>query len=255
MLAYDRVGTGPPLLLLHGTNSSRDVWKPLLPALSASREVIAVDMPGHGESPASSFAPPDWAREVAALMDRLGLERVSVVGHSAGGWTALELAKLGRASGVLALAPAGLWRRHSPLVTDTLLVLNWRVGQLLGERALRPLRFRSVRAVSLRQVSGRPAHVPADVALQLARSALRSKHFPEHFRATRRLRFLGGREIPADVAVHLAWGAKDWIARRRRSRHTEELPAQTRVETWEGCGHMIMWDAPERVIAGALELN
>ena len=49
------------------------------------------------------------------------------MGHSSGGWTALELAKLGCASAVLALAPAGLWRRHSPLPTDAILILNWRL--------------------------------------------------------------------------------------------------------------------------------
>src|ERR1700679_2659437 len=106
MLTYDRDGSGPPLLLLHGTNSSRSIWKPLLPQLSAEREVFSVDLPAHGESQPSSFAPPNWAREVASLLDDLGLEQVAVVGHSSGGWTALELAKLGRASGALALTPA-----------------------------------------------------------------------------------------------------------------------------------------------------
>ena len=85
-------------MLLHGTNSSRSIWKPLLPHLSDQREVFSVDLPAHGQSPPSSFTPPDWAKEVAVLLDHLGLERVAVVGHSAGGWTALELAKLGRAA-------------------------------------------------------------------------------------------------------------------------------------------------------------
>src|ERR1700677_2587896 len=132
MLVFDQEGSGAPLMLLHGTNSSRSIWKPLLPYLSDKREVFSVDLPAHGQSPPSSFTPPDWAKEVAMLLDQLGLERVAVVGHSSGGWTALELAKLGRTSGVLALTPAGLWRQYSPLITDAILVVNWRLGQILG---------------------------------------------------------------------------------------------------------------------------
>ena len=124
MLAFDLQGCGPPLMLLHGTNSSRSIWKPLLAHLSNQREVITVDLPAHGESPPTSFAPPDWANDVAALLDHLGLERLAVVGHSSGGWTALELAKLGRVSGALALTPAGLWQKHSPPITDAILAVN-----------------------------------------------------------------------------------------------------------------------------------
>lgn len=137
-------------MLLHGTNSSRSIWSPLLPALSDEREVLAMDLPAHGQPPPTSFTPPEWAKEVAALLDELGSERVPIVGHSSGGWTALELAKLKRASAVLALAPAGLWRKHSPLITDTILNLNWRTGQLLGEHAIKPLRTRTGRRVALR---------------------------------------------------------------------------------------------------------
>ena len=196
MLAFDREGSGAPLMLLHGTNSSRSIWKPLLPHLSVKREVFTVDMPAHGQSPPSSSTPPDWAREVAALLDHLGLEGVAVVGHSSGGWTALELAKLGRAGGVLALTPAGLWQKHSPPITDAILLVNWRLGQILGERiATKPLHTRMGRRISLRQISADPADVPAEDAATMVKTVLGSKQFPEHFRQTRRLRFVDGQQI------------------------------------------------------------
>src|ERR1700722_1897167 len=74
MLAFDRTGSGPPLLLLHGTNSSRSIWAGLLPRLARERTVLRVDLPAHGESPPTSFTPPEWAAEVAALLDALELE-------------------------------------------------------------------------------------------------------------------------------------------------------------------------------------
>jgi pimeloyl-ACP methyl ester carboxylesterase len=256
MLVFDRQGSGPALLLLHGTNSSRSIWKPLLPQLCSEREVFSVDLPAHGQSPPSSFTPPEWAEEVAVLLDDLGLERVAVVGHSSGGWTALELAKLGRTSGVLALTPAGLWRKHSPPITDAILVVNWRIGQILGERiATKPLHSRIGRRMSLRQISARPADVPAEDAVAMVKTVLASKHFPEHFKQTRRLRFLDGQQIPANIPVHVVWGNKDRIARARTSHHTDQLPEHATIETWADCGHMLMWDARQRVVEAALGVS
>ena len=116
-LAYDRSGQGEPLVLLHGQGFSRRSFDPVVPALAARRDVIAVDLPGHGGSPrqpkGAGNAPRDLAVAVAELLDELELPTVHVAGNSSGGWVALELAKLGRARTVTALAPAGLWRRQS----------------------------------------------------------------------------------------------------------------------------------------------
>lgn len=214
--------------------------------------MLAVDLPGHGASPSTSYTPPEWGEEVAGFLDEQGLERVAVVGHSSGGWTALELAKLGRAESVLALAPAGLWRRNSPLRTDITLNVNWRLGRLLGPPALRALRSPLLRSVSLRGISAKPRDVPADVAIANAQAAMATDSFPRHFSETRRLRFLDGQDIA--VPVKVIWGDKDHIALARKSRSVEELPSHAEVETWSDCGHMLMWDAPDRVVASAREL-
>jgi pimeloyl-ACP methyl ester carboxylesterase len=246
MLAYDRTGNGPPLLLLHGTTSSRRIWKPLIPPLARAATVFAVDLPGHGESPPTSFTPPAWASEVADFLDHQGIERTAVVGHSAGGWTALELAKLGRADGVLALAPAGLWRKRSPVMTDLALNANWRLGRLVGPSVASVLRFPLVRSIALRTISARPRHIPADVAVENARGAIAMDSFPRHFAETRRLRFEGGSDISCPVKV--IWGGCDRIALPRKSRNLDQLPAHATAETWGGCGHMLMWDAPDRLL-------
>jgi pimeloyl-ACP methyl ester carboxylesterase len=255
MLAFDRQGTGPPLLLLHGTNSSRSIWNPLLPQLAAERETITVDLPAHGESEPTSFTPPEWAKELAGLLDDLDLDRVAVIGHSSGGWTALELAKLGRAHGVLALAPAGLWSTHSPPITDAILYINWHLGQLLGTNlATQPVRTKTGRRLLMRQISARPAEIPTDTAIAMTRTVLASKHFPEHFKQTRRQRFLNGQQIPGETPIHIIWGDKDQIARKRTSQHTDQLPDHATIETWTNCGHMLMWDAPQHLINAALAL-
>lgn len=189
------------------------------------------------------------------LLDQLRLGRVPVIGHSSGGWTALELAKLDRASAVLALTPAGLWRRHSPLFTDMGLILTWGLGQAFGEAGLWPLRTRVGRRIALAQVSAHPAEVPGEVAVQTGRAARGSKSFPEHFRQTRVRRFLDGCDVSPRTPVLVVWGEEDRLAPARTSRVANELPAHARVETWPDCGHMVMWDVPGRLVTAALELS
>lgn len=191
MLAFDREGTGPPLVLLHGTNSFRGIWVPILPQLTVYRAVIAIDLPGHGGSAPSSLTPAGFAHDLLETFDALGLKAPAVVGHSVGGWVALELAKLGRAGAVLALAPAGLWRKHSPWLTDLALQANWHLGRLVPGVAERSLRSHLGRRVALSSVSARPGDVPYDVAVATARAAATSDHFPAHFKQTRVLRFEG----------------------------------------------------------------
>ena len=67
-IAYDQAGDGEPLLLLHGTGGSRRHWRPVIKGLAAHYDVIAADLPGHGESTrrrptattAPSATPPRW---------------------------------------------------------------------------------------------------------------------------------------------------------------------------------------------------
>lgn len=96
-LAYDDRGSGwPVLVFLHGWACDRTVWNGQIDALAAKHRVIAVDLAGHGESPhgRAPWSIESCAADVTALVRRLDLQRVVLIGHSMGGDVAVEAARL-----------------------------------------------------------------------------------------------------------------------------------------------------------------
>ncbi|MFP2923954.1 alpha/beta fold hydrolase [Pyxidicoccus sp. 3LG] len=93
-LHCDTAGDGTPVLLLHGLGSSGRDWELVTPRLAARHRVIVPDARGHGrsETPAGPYGVPLFARDIAALCDKLGLTRVHVVGLSMGGMMGFQLA-------------------------------------------------------------------------------------------------------------------------------------------------------------------
>jgi len=93
-LYYERHGAGAPLVLLHGGLGTIDaIFGRLLPALAAQREVIAVELQGHGHTADNGreMTYQAMADDIAALIARLGLERADVAGYSVGGGVTLQL--------------------------------------------------------------------------------------------------------------------------------------------------------------------
>jgi pimeloyl-ACP methyl ester carboxylesterase len=93
-LYYETYGAGRPLILLHGGLGSGEMFGPTLPALAEQRQVILVDLQGHGRT-ADIDRPIDvrlMADDIAALIDHLGLDRPDVVGYSLGGGVAFHVA-------------------------------------------------------------------------------------------------------------------------------------------------------------------
>jgi pimeloyl-ACP methyl ester carboxylesterase len=104
-----RVGSGPPLVLLHGFVDTWRTWELVLPALARHHDVLAPTLAGHAGGPAlpPELGPDLLADAVGQAMDDAGFALAHIVGNSLGGYVALQLAARGRAKTVVAFAPAG----------------------------------------------------------------------------------------------------------------------------------------------------
>jgi pimeloyl-ACP methyl ester carboxylesterase len=91
---YEIRGQGEPLLLLHGGLGSVDMFGPVLPVLAEHREVVGVDLHGHGRTTLGDrkIDLVDMGDDMAAILERLGYEQVDVMGYSLGGGVAFRLA-------------------------------------------------------------------------------------------------------------------------------------------------------------------
>jgi pimeloyl-ACP methyl ester carboxylesterase len=252
-VSVERTGDGEPLLLVHGTGGTRRQWDPVRDRLAAQRSLILVDLPGHGESPTApdgSHDPAGFAGILAEVLDELGHADVHVAGNSVGGWTALELAKLGRARSVVALSPAGLWPDRNTLAAKMKLRGQYRLGRRFARLTPPLMRSPVGRTLLLRGAMARPRQVPADAAAALAADYAATRDFEAHLEATSAARFRDGTAI--DCPVTIAWGDKERLIP-KRARRLDELPPQTRVVTLPGCGHIPMWDDPERIAGTIIE--
>lgn len=256
-LSYERRGKGEPLLLIHGAGSYRRVWEPIMDALARERDVIAVDLPGHGESPPMKEGDPptpqNFARLLIAFLEDLGVGYAHVAGNSSGGWTALKMARLGRARSVTALSPAGLWRKGTPRQVVWVFRFGPTLARLL-DRATPILVWSAAgRTPVLSLFFGRPWKMPADAAVDAARNFARSPGLWPHVKATSTERFSGGQNIGVPVTV--AWGSRDLLLLPGQARLREELPSQTRWVALPGCGHGPTYDGPALVARAILEVS
>jgi pimeloyl-ACP methyl ester carboxylesterase len=250
-LAFTRSGAGDPLILLHGIGSSRRAWEPVVAALNGHFDVIAIDLPGFGESeplPAHlEPRPAALAAAVSRLLDELGISTPHVAGNSLGGWVALELAGIRPVASLALLSPAGLWHGTTPLYCRaSLRTARWLTRHAAGLLD-RLTNYRLGRAFVLGQTHGRPMRMTPGNARLAIRTMATCPGFDATLKATLPRRFLATAPIEAPVTV--AFGSRDLLLLPHQSRHRDQLPPGTRVEALPACGHLPMADNPTAVAA------
>ncbi|MCX4432219.1 MULTISPECIES: alpha/beta fold hydrolase [Streptomyces] len=248
-MSYARVGTGEPLLLLHGIGHHRQAWDPVVHILAAEREVIAVDLPGFGESPAL----PDGLTHdlgtvvptLGGLCEALGIERPHVAGNSLGGLLALELGREKLVRSVTAISPAGFWspveRRYA---FGVLLAMRQGARRLPLPVIERLSRSAAGRAALTSTIYARPGRRSPEAVVAETLALARAEGFADTLRAGTTVQFTD--DIPG-LPVTVAWGTRDRLLVRRQGIRAKHIIPRARLVRLPGCGHVPMNDDPALV--------
>ncbi len=237
------VGEGPPLLLLHGFDSSFLEFRRLAPQLAPRHRLLIPDLYGFGFSPRPAdgdYAPSGVLRHLESLLAvlaRLDPAPVGLIGASMGGSVAVELARRcpQRIDRLLLLAPAGLNGRPRPL------------PPVLDALGVKVLSLPAVRRGLCRSAFADPDSAIGPAELEIASLHLAAPGWGDSLRRFARSGgFAGcGSPLPPQPLTAL-WGAEDRILRPPQKRAARELLG-VRLREVEGCGHLPHLDRPELV--------
>ena len=254
-VAYRTAGDGPVLLLLHGIAGSSATWSHVIDRLAESHTVVAPDLLGHGESakPRGDYSLGAYASGVRDLMVALGHERATVVGHSLGGGVAMQLAYQfpDRAERLVLVGAGGLGKDVSVILRALALPGAEYVLPLL---LTLPLRTPVGWVIDLAEkVKLRPDPVMAEMweswgRLTDARAqrafvhTVRSVIDVQGQRVSARDRLYLAQEMPSLIV----WGDNDSIIPVEHAHDTHALMPGSRLEIFEGGGHFVPLQFPER---------
>ena len=160
--AFRVSGSGPALLLLHGLACDSSTWADVIPTLAEHYTVIAPDLLGHGESdkPDADYSLGGYANGMRDLLTILGIDKVTVVGHSFGGGVAMQFAYQfpDRTERVVLVSTGGLGREVTPLIRFLTVPGS---GLAIGAATMRP--WRPLISGGLRSLSRLPLRATRDL--------------------------------------------------------------------------------------------
>ncbi|MCA8832007.1 alpha/beta fold hydrolase [Hymenobacter pini] len=250
-LHHIRRGSGRPLLLIHGIGGSWRSWNPILKELAAHREVLAVDLPGHGQTP--PLPGPNGFYELAdaltTWLQARQLTGIDCVGSSMGARLVLELARRGVVGAVVSLDPGGFWQGWQVPFFYYSVAGSVRLLRAL-EPALPALTGHALpRTLLLAQFSARPWRIPAEVALTELRTFALTPVFDE---LLRNLAY-GPRQqgAPRGSLRHplvIGWGRQDRVCFPSQARRATAAFPDAALYWFDHCGHFPHWDQPAETV-------
>jgi pimeloyl-ACP methyl ester carboxylesterase len=254
-LAVQEIGSGKPLVLLHGIATDRHIWDLVVPTLASSRRVVTLDLPGFGQS-----QPVDGGFELDAVAERIarglagrGLRGpIDLVGHSLGGGVAITLAALRpRLIGRLILvAPAGM--RPFPAPISRLLASSADVALSARRRAVSLSQLTWGRRLLLAMTAADGGGLPPTLARQMVEASSTARRTQA---ALATITSSDLRPVLASLTTPLGaiWGESDRTVPLRGLDELTSARSDARVVRLPGAGHVPMVEQPQQ-FADALEL-
>lgn len=248
-----RRGAGKPLLLIHGIGSSWRSWQLILDALAdAGREVIAVDLPGHGATPplAGEVSTRTLADAVTSFLKTHDLLGIDAVGSSMGARLVLELVRRGGVLGaVVSLDPGGFWRGWEVPFFYYSVAASVRLMRLL-QPLMPALTGNPVgRTALFAQFSARPWHLPSGLALDEMRAFAASPSFDQLLcQLAYGERQQGATRGSVQAPLVIGWGRHDRVCPPQQAPRALALFPDARLHWFAHSGHFPQWDGPEETV-------
>jgi pimeloyl-ACP methyl ester carboxylesterase len=254
-LSYFDSGSGSVVLFIHGILGSFRNWSHLIDRLDETQRVIVPDLFGHGASakPVGDYSLGAHAGTMRDLLDRLGIERVTVVGHSLGGGIAMEFYYLfpERVERMVLVASGGLGREVNPILRSATLPGAEYVLPVIASDWVRKSAESAGRAAS--RVGWKPGK---DItAIWQGFASLGDRESRRAFLATTRAVIdPGGQTISAHdylpdilpIPTLVVWGSRDRMIPAWHAITAQRSIPGCRVELFEGAGHFPHLDEPDR---------
>jgi pimeloyl-ACP methyl ester carboxylesterase len=255
-VSYAAHGSGPVLLLIHGMGGSFENWRSVIDPLARRHTVVAPDLPGHGASDpgAGDYSLGAFAAGLRDLLLALGHDRATLVGHSLGGGIAMQLAYQfpELAERLVLVSSGGL----GPEVSLILRAAALPGADLFVKTTVGPAGTAGATLTrGLALVGLRPTADVAEVARGYA--SLADPNRRAAFLATlRSVISARGQRVDASDRLYLAagmpvlivWGARDPIIPVRHAKRAHEAIAGSRLEVFDGVGHLPQLEAPAQFV-------
>ena len=253
--SYTDSGSGPVLLFIHGILGSQKQWAHLVDRLDDGHRLVVPDLFGHGSSakPIGDYSLGAHAATLRDLLDRLGIERVTLVGHSLGGGIAMVFSYLfpERVERLVLVASGGLGREVSPLLRSATLPGAEYVLPVIASGWMRD-RISSVAGL-LGSVGLRPGRDLTEVWDGF--TSLGDADTRRAFLATTRAVIdPGGQSVnahdylpdAAPIPTLVVWGTKDRMIPAWHAASATSSIEHCRVVLFQGAGHFPHLDDPDR---------
>ncbi len=247
-LNHVRRGSGNPLLLVHGLGVGWRSWTPILDELAKRREVIAIDLPGFGETPSltGEVSITTLTDSVAKFIVEQELHGVSTAGQSMGGRIVLELARRGVGGDTVALDPGGFWSDRELAVFGATLRPSIALVRALKGRLPSLLGSSIGRTVLLAQLSARPWALSRETVLPDVRGLAESPATGAALKAlTKGPKQQGAPAGTVPGRVTIGWGRRDRVTFPGQAARAVDLFPDAVLHWFERCGHFPQWDAPQ----------
>ncbi len=254
---FFKKGSGPKLLLVHGLGGNSHSFDSIINELAMHREVIAVDLPGFGDSLPlpGEVTISTLSAALAAFLKEQNLIGIDAVGSSMGARLVIEMKRQGNLLGdVVSLDPGGFWKGFKRHLFFGSIYLSIRLVRLLNPFLSKICNSKLGRTILFAQFSARPWNLSAKEILTEMRSYIHAQSFDELlYNLTYGETQKGAPKNSITGRLTIGWGKHDRVCFSSQAKYALKLFPDATLHWFTHSGHFPHWDEPQKTVQFILD--